>query len=509
LVHLSQYTTKGFGTNIYNFAYDGANRITAADFSGSGQHNTSYTYDKNGNIESLTREGRHGGSNLYGDIDNLTYTYNGNQLLSVNDVNDPNHQNNGFTDDGSFLNTEYTYDDNGNLLSDLNKNLSISKYNHLNLPEQLNLNPPQHYYEISYLYSAAGQKLHKATHIDFTPATTTDYVGSFIYQDGQLQSILTPEGRVVVDGSNYEYQYFLKDHLGNTRITFNQTGTIIQEDSYYPYGMNMTGLSHISGEDLPNKYRYNGKELQDDFGLDWYDYGARFYDAQLGRWHVVDPLAEDYFALSPYNYVANNPLKFIDPNGMWIDDYFNKNGRYLGSDEAKTDYVKIIDQKDWDDNKTVSSDGSESIEHKIGNELSKATSESTISTEAEINIADHYNPSDLELEYSNEITGMQFYAEKNEKPIIKINSNNLKDKGYLNYSSVIKNLFSHENKHYSDYRQEGHEGYLEMGKIVREQRAYDAQLKDKSFKQTPIIYQTSQKGLASKYIVPRLIELIY
>jgi tetratricopeptide (TPR) repeat protein len=160
------------------------------------------------------------------------------------------------------------------MLTDLNKSLSIAKYNHLNLPEQINLNPPQHYYEISYLYSAAGQKLHKATHIDFTPATTTDYVGSFIYHDGLLQSILTPdlsdskqaEGRVVVDGGNYEYQYFLKDHLGNTRITFNERRTIIQEDSYYPYGMNMAGLSHESGVDLPNKFLYNGKKRAAHYG---------------------------------------------------------------------------------------------------------------------------------------------------------------------------------------------------------------------------------------------------
>jgi len=192
----------------------------------------------------------------------------------------------------------------------------MNNYNHLNLPEQLNLNPPQHYYEISYLYSATGQKLHKATHIDYTTATTTNYVGSFIYQDGQLQTILTPEGRVVVDGSSYEYQYFLKDHLGNTRITFNQSKQIIQEDSYYPFGMAMAGLSHESGVDLPNKFLYNGKELQDDFGLDWYDYGARFYDAVLGRWHVVDPMAENHYDFTPYNYVLNNPMLFIDPFGM-------------------------------------------------------------------------------------------------------------------------------------------------------------------------------------------------
>ncbi len=110
-----------------------------------------------------------------------------------------------------------------------------------------------------------------------------NYIGSFVYKDGLLRAILTVEGRVVVDGSSYEYQYFLKDHLGNTRVTFNESGTVIQvgakrrsrkrneveqcgKDSYYPFGMLErsgnpatagAGLSHCSGEDLPNKYLYN------------------------------------------------------------------------------------------------------------------------------------------------------------------------------------------------------------------------------------------------------------
>ena len=71
-----------------------------------------------------------------------------------------------------------------------------------------------------------------------------------------------------------------------------------------------------------NKYTYNGKERQDELGLNWHDYGARYYDPQLGRWHSVDPLADKWNMVSPYNYVLNNPLKFVDPNGK---DVYNIN----------------------------------------------------------------------------------------------------------------------------------------------------------------------------------------
>ena len=129
---------------------------------------------------------------------------------------------------------------------------------------------------------------------------------------------------MVNEGNTYEYQYFLKDHLGNTRVTFTENGDIIQEDAYYPYGMQMTGLCYETGTDYLNKNLYNGKELQDDFGLDWYDYGARFYDVVLGRWHVVDPMTEKFVSLSPYNYVTNNPLIFIDPDGRMLTDFYDK-----------------------------------------------------------------------------------------------------------------------------------------------------------------------------------------
>ena len=98
---------------------------------------------------------------------------------------------------------------------------------------------------------------------------------------------------------------FIEDASGNASIQ--------GEDHYYPFGMTFDGMSVSVGTE--NKYRYNGKELQDDMGLDWYDYGARFYDPAIGRWHVVDPLASKYPCISGYAAMNNNPIFFVDPDG--------------------------------------------------------------------------------------------------------------------------------------------------------------------------------------------------
>jgi len=149
------------------------------------------------------------------------------------------------------------------------------------------------------------------------------------------------------NNGTYEYQYFLKDHLGNTRISLSQNGTVLQEDAYYPFGMNIAGLS-AANSSPENKYKYNGKrctersrsELEDEFGLNWYDYGARFYDPAIARWHVVDPLAEAEFGFSEYSYVLNTPILLIDPDGMkWInpyEEYLEANKDNMSEEEIKS-----------------------------------------------------------------------------------------------------------------------------------------------------------------------------
>jgi len=149
--------------------------------------------------------------------------------------------------------------------------------------------------------------------------TTKDYLGGIEYNNGTVEAVYHEEGRATPQGTTWQYEYSLKDHLGNTRVIFtdaNEDGTpeIIQEADYYPFGMR-----HDKVTTATNHYLYNGKELNEDLGLDWYDYGARFYDGELGRFPSADPLADSYYEWSPYNYVLGNPISFIDPDGRTVE----------------------------------------------------------------------------------------------------------------------------------------------------------------------------------------------
>ncbi|MBO3699525.1 DUF6443 domain-containing protein [Roseivirga sp. E12] len=518
----------------YGFEYDKVNRLTSADYSqGSGWINTTndfstnYTYDANGNILTLQREGVVAGS--IETIDNLTYSYlnsnKSNQLAAVADAAGDLGQ--GDFKDGTNSGDDYVYDLNGNMTQDLNKDINGGdiSYNHLNLPERIEFSNNASK-TITYTYDAAGIKLKKTVNNN-GQITTTDYVSGFTYENNQLQHFANEEGRVRKNKNNsLVYDYFVKDHLGNTRMTltedidvtiyeatmeteykdfeeqiflnlpstrvvstlgdntqdltinsneaaqlvggqvgpakmlvvsagdqmdlvvqgrysgtfsgshntsamisaiasvfggvnnsgsaesqaiydlfnsnsgnvliaggeeysnapraymnylfFDQNfeldsiksgfkqisigaataheilsqtltfdeggflyvylsnesasslpvyfdqfqithtkGAILQEDHYYPFGMNINALSSTAPLSKPNKYKFNGNEEQTEFDLNLFDFNARFYDPAVGRFISVDPLtdAPEQVALSPYQFSWNNPYNLNDPDG--------------------------------------------------------------------------------------------------------------------------------------------------------------------------------------------------
>jgi RHS repeat-associated protein len=205
----------------YNYTYDQLNRLTAANYAvnnGGWALSTAfgeagYNYDMNGNIRNLTRKDATGAN-----MDVLAYTYNANQLLTVADTGDKTK---GFIEPATAtVGNDYNYDANGNMYIDQNKGITAIAYNHLNLPQQVAKGSEK----IVYTYDATGRKLvQQVYNAGNTVTKTTDYVGEYVYENDALQFINHEEGRITKDNTSgifSVYQYHLKDHLGNVRVTF-------------------------------------------------------------------------------------------------------------------------------------------------------------------------------------------------------------------------------------------------------------------------------------------------
>jgi RHS repeat-associated protein len=558
--NISESIWRGAGPDkeSYGYYYDSLNRLKEARYFNlnNSSINTRFNeiiggvnaggYDLNGNILKVTRNGRKDAT-TYGAMDNLTYTYTGNQLTRVDDVVADNANELGFRESVETAN-EYTYDENGSMNKDLNKSLGTIIYNHLNLPRKVYKSGAD---SVVYTYDATGRKLKQQVY--GSSPKTTDYAGEFVYENSTLQFVNTEEGRLLADASPgapypWEYQYHLKDHLGNVRLTFSsktvtespvatmetanasnespnflyyneavilnttlfdhtntggtyystrlngsanertglarsisvmprdtvkaevyvkyldtnssnwttalnnlmtsvangtapagtfvdggltgstggatppylsllnkgsETGTapkaylnylvfdreynvldggfirvstagreygqdgpheklstqivinkpgyvylyisndnaalggsqvevyfddfkvthvkspIISSQDYFPFGLSFNSYQRENA--LNNQYQYNGKEFQDELSLGWLDYQARQYDPAIARWMAPDPLSGLSRRHSPYAYCYNNPLIFVDPDGMF-GDYYNKAGEHLGSD---------------------------------------------------------------------------------------------------------------------------------------------------------------------------------
>jgi RHS repeat-associated protein len=254
--NISGTTWKGAGDGEkrkYDFSYDAANRLTGADFNqytantfnktaGLDFSVSNLTYDANGNIKTMTQAGWKIGTGS-APIDQLTYSYQpltgsggtvyGNKLLSVTDaVTASTAGNMGDFKDGTNSGSDYSYDANGNLLTDNNKKISDINYNCIDLPQKITVTNKGN---IEYVYDAAANKLKKIVHETGKPDKTTLYTTGFVYENDVLQFAPQEEGRIRLAKQYYlngdsaltwQYDYFLKDHLGNMRtVLTEQTDT--------------------------------------------------------------------------------------------------------------------------------------------------------------------------------------------------------------------------------------------------------------------------------------------
>jgi len=173
-----------------------------------------------------------------------------------------------------------------------------------------------------------------------------DYTGSLIYSRSgstrTLESIENGAGRIYYSGGTYNPFYYLTDHLGSTRAISNSSGTVVERNDYYPFGGQHGNSSYpqLAG----NRFKYNGKELQTTGNTGFLDYGARMYDDVIGRWSVVDPMAEKYPNIGPNVFCSNNPVTNIDPNGMDWYRYEDEGGNvYYQHAEGDAGTIEVGD----------------------------------------------------------------------------------------------------------------------------------------------------------------------
>ncbi len=356
----------------YSYQYDQLNRLLNGIYQDPDRtipltyiNSESIEYDLNGNITRLYRNAKHRTFYTAIQIDNLTYNYvNGNGKSNrLESISDATNNFSGYEGGGGTIG----YDANGNMTEMPDKGISRIDYNFLNLPTEILQNDNI----LEYTYRADGTKLKKKFTLNNEEGTSiinTEYLDGFQYSTpntepirraleveddatvniataGEEEAFESLQERLVVaapdnpqpnnvilsffptaegyyDYENFRYIYQYKDHLGNVRISYvkdESTGglSIMDTNEYYPFGMSFLKPNVRTVYDpmaIPYNYKYNGKELQE---TGMYDYGARFYMPDIGRWGVVDPASELGRRWSPYTYAFDNPVMFIDPDGMW------------------------------------------------------------------------------------------------------------------------------------------------------------------------------------------------
>lgn len=378
----------------YGYSYDGLDRLKAGfyfiKFGGqylfTEEHNELVKYDVNGNIDKLKRFSYYV-STAPNKIDDLSYNYTGNRLTSITDSSG---NASGYEGGGNPI----SYDDNGNMTIMLDKGISSISYNYLDLPTNIAQGSRK---KTEYKYRADGVKIKKTFTLINQVGTTiinTEYLDGFQYStpntdpirkalknpdDSTLEAarageeeafsedtnrkvaivgpgnpsvddlILSffPTSEGYYDYENFRYIYQYKDQVGNIRVSYTKDSNgaiqIMDTNDYYPFGMShlKSTQSVYDPMSIPYNYKFGSKELQE---TGMYDFGARMYLPDVGRWFNVDPLAELRPDLTPFRYGFNNPISFTDPTGMYEGD----DDRGDGDGECSCHYdYDIEEMREW------------------------------------------------------------------------------------------------------------------------------------------------------------------
>ena len=337
-------TTRG-----YSYNYDPINRLKGAVYAGLAGEDFSLSnlnYDRNGNITAMQRAASTPTLGASPEEDKLSYFYaaNSNRLVNVSDAGAASssgkkaHYFNDRNTSGS--NDDYAYDAAGNLVKDLNREITFMSYNVIGLPEEIRF---ANNTKIFYVYTADGAKVQKqGAYLPGSASGSTvqkkiDYAAAGVFTDQILTFIPTAEGRALppiaaLSGMAFRYEYQLTDHLDNLRtacrcgekldslgnavalLPSDNLRNLVQENAYDPWGLNLPDLERSAV--LPDWWQFSTKE-RDYRAYDEFEF--RHYDAAIGRFMSVDPLAELSSAQTVFGYASNNPSTFIDLYGLRTD----------------------------------------------------------------------------------------------------------------------------------------------------------------------------------------------
>jgi RHS repeat-associated protein len=302
------------------YKYDSLSRLTKSDFgykssawTQATSYDENYSFSDDGNFKTLQRYGS--GSSV---IDNLSYKYRPNTNIDTLITN------------SAGTGSTYTYDYNGNVVSDSRSGIAFMIYDINNLPATIFKTTGKQVNQ----YDVNGARVRKYassgtdTYYLNDPTGKTELVQIGVYNDVYTYNIIGNDniGQVQRNGGDISRYYYLKDHLGSVKVVVNTSGVKDSHNDFYPFGLQMPNRNQTASAD--GRLKFTGKE-RDAAETGWDYFGARYLDSWRGQWGQVDPLSPLHPDYSPFAYVKNNPIRFIDPFGLDETETDGKGGRRL------------------------------------------------------------------------------------------------------------------------------------------------------------------------------------